>query len=179
MKSAILCGFVVTICIFSAFLNLVIFQSHAIIIIICFDAICKCNHPKKVRKSSSWSSRLPWSSSAPLGVGRPFNALLGSSQRNTGSSQRNNALPDHCPLCTVHCMHCALCTVLQYQNCTVQCMNTLLAVKKAVLDKARVKSCSTFILDTAWNADSHNWIFLVHGFFVEDDNILLLKFKQY
>ena len=121
MKSAILCGFVVTICIFSAFLNLVIFQSHAIIIIICFDAICKCNHPKKVRKSSSWSSRLPWSSSAPLGVGRPFNALLGSSQRNTGSSQRNNALPDHCPLYTVHCMHCALCTVLQYQSCTVQC----------------------------------------------------------
>ena len=141
MKSAILCGFVVTICIFSAFLNLVIFQSHAIIIIICFDAICKCNHPKKVRKSSWWSSRLPWSSSAPLGVGRPFNALLGSSQRNTGSSQRNNALPDHCPLCTACTVHCALYYSIKAALYSVHIVGS----KKAVLDKARVKSCATFI----------------------------------
>ena len=95
MKSAILCGFVVTICIFSAFLNLVIFQSHAFIFIICLN-------PKK-RYENHLHGHLSHLDHQRhlLGVGRPFNALLGSSQGNTGSSQGNNALPDHSALCSV------------------------------------------------------------------------------
>ena len=48
-----------------------------------------------IRESLSWSST-SWSPSAPFGVGRPFNALLGWSQGNSGSSKGNNALADHC-----------------------------------------------------------------------------------
>ena len=96
MKSAILCGFVVPICIFPAFLNLVIFQSHAFIFVIFLS-------PKK-RSGNHLHGHLSHLDHQRhlLGVGRPFNALLGSSQGNTGSSQGNNALPDHSALCSVH-----------------------------------------------------------------------------